>query len=167
MVNFDGHLVTICNLYAPSEGAQEKQIQRKVFFENVRQIVSKYANSRNHILMEGNFNITLHPLDRASLPKQTFRYKFNLALLAFILPCHLVDVWRKANPINTDFTYASNTNSFIRFERIYISKFLLPKIIQTELKFKIFSDHHNSPIIQLAMQDRKPQDHRTTWYLDL
>ena len=153
--SIDGHLVTICNLYAPSGGAQEKQIQRKFFFEKVRQILSKYTNSSNHIIMAGDFNTTLHPLDRTPPPKQTFRCKSNLALMALITSCHLVDVWRKTNPTNTDFTYMSNTNSFTRIDRIYISKSLLPKIIQTKHKPNIFSDHHNSPIIQLAMQDHK------------
>ena len=55
----------IVNIYAPSGVLKEKQEQRQNFFHEISNLIDKYTNREDNILL-GDFNTTFGPPDESS-----------------------------------------------------------------------------------------------------
>ena len=56
----------IVNNYAPSGVLKEKQEQRQNFFREISNLIDKYTNREDNIILLGDFNTTFGPLDQSS-----------------------------------------------------------------------------------------------------
>ena len=56
----------IVNIYAPSGIVKEKRELRQNFFRNLNKQIELHSNRADNIILLGDFNTTLNPIDRSS-----------------------------------------------------------------------------------------------------
>ena len=141
----------IVNVYAPSGITKEKRELRQNFFRNLNKQLDLHTNREDNILLLGDFNTTLTPLDRSSGELGEGKSELESLIQKF----DLEDNWRIKNPSEELYThYHGRTNTYSRIDRAYTSTKLR---MSTKIKHILnsFSDHYHAIHVQRKNQDIK------------
>ena len=105
--------ITIINIYAPNIGA----------LQYVRQILTSVKGEiNNNIIIVGDFNIPLTPMDRST------KHKINKETQTFNDTINLIDIYRTFHPKTMNFTFFSSAHgTFSRIDHILGHKSSLSK----------------------------------------
>ena len=122
--------ITIINIYAPNIGAHQY----------VRQmLVSMKGKINSNIIIVGDFNTPLTPMDRSNKQKIN---KETQTLNDTIDQLDLIDICRTFHPKTMNFTFFSSAHgTFSRIGHILGRKSSLSKFKKTEIISSIFSDY--------------------------
>ena len=134
----------IANIYAPSGGLREKQQQRQSFFREINNLLDKYINRQDNLILLGDFNTTLGPLDRSSGEIGGGKSELENLIQKF----DLEDSWRLQNPNERLYThYHGRTNTYSRIDRAYTNTKLRTNI-QIKHIINSFSDHFHAVLVE-------------------
>ena len=126
----------LANIYAPSGGT--RQTERKSFFSNLEATL-RDLNCEN-IILGGDFNCVLNnELDRSHAV--TYRGQSRNSLKHLLVELKLEDTWRLHNPDEQVFTHHSHLGSASRIDRIYTSRILRNRVLNTEITPCTHLDH--------------------------
>jgi len=123
--------ITIINIYAPNIGAPQY----------VRQMLSSIKGEiNNNIIIVGDFNTPLTPMDRSTKQKIN---KETQTLNGTTDQLYLTDIYRTFHPKTMNFPFFSNEHrTFSRIDHILGHKSSLGKFKKSEIIPSIFSDHN-------------------------
>lgn len=126
---------TLMNLYAPN--TDDDKFIRDNFL--------RLADSHENILVGRYFNCCLDPvLDRSGGKDK--RTKAAKAVLGSMGELNLMDIWRRLHPGERDYSfYSRQYDSYSRIDLFLTSAQLQSRIIGTEYKARLLSDH--SPLV--------------------
>ena len=150
----DDKNVTLCNIYAPS--GPQKFKERKLFFENLKDSISKFQPDNSNLILGGDFNcVTDVDLDRSRMVSKT---DSSVNKLKNILNnFQLKDIWRYQNPDKKEFTFYSNVGTGSRLDKFYLTKDLTPNVIESKIQNFAHSDHDKVNIkLDLSEIERGP-----------
>ena len=142
-------LWTFMNIYAPNEN-DVKFIQET--FLNL-------ADAHDKVLIGGDFNFCLDPaLDRST--KLLTKSKVVKLTLSLMKDLNLIDIWRKINPKEKDYSFYSNRHkTYSRIDFFLLSKNIQDRVENIEYKARILSDH--SPLLMtIAVPDKVSSHYR-------
>ena len=133
--------ITIINIYAPNIGAPQY----------VRQMLTSMKGEiNNNIIIVGDFNTPLTPMDRSTKQKIN---KEAQTLNDTMDQLDLIDIYRSFHPKIMNFTFFSSAyGTFSRIDYILGHKISLGKFRKNELIPTIFSDHNE---VRLDVNYRK------------
>ena len=137
------------DIYAPNEN-DVKFIQET--FLNL-------ADAHDNILIGGDFNFCLDPvLDRST--KILTKSKVVKLMLSLMNDLNLIDIWRKINPKEKDYSFYSNRHkSYSRIDFFLLSKNIQDRVKNIEYKARVLSDH--SPLLMaMEMADKMKPHYR-------
>ena len=147
--------ITIINIYAPNIGAPQY----------VRQMLTSMKGeiNNNTIIIVGDFNTPLTPMDRSTKQKI---YKETHTLNDTIDQLDLIDIYRTFHPKTMNFSFFSSTQrTFSRIDHILGHKSSLGKFKTIEIIPNIFSDH-NAVRLDLNYR-RKTIKNSNIWRLNI
>ena len=123
--------ITIVNIYASSIGAPQY----------IRQILTDIKGETvNNIIIVGDFNTPLTPMDRSSKQKIN---KETQVLDDTVDEMDLIDIFRAFHPNAEEYTFFSSAHgTFSRLDHIFGHKSNLSKFKKIEIISSIFSDHN-------------------------
>ena len=123
--------ITIINMYAPNIGA----------LQYVRQMLTSMKGEiNNNIIIVGDFNTTLTPMDRWTKQKIN---KETQTLNDTIDQLDLIDIYMTFHHKTMNFNFFSSANgTFFRIDHILGRKSSLGKLKKVEIIPSIFSDHN-------------------------
>ena len=130
---------------------KKKKELRQNFFRNISKQVDIYTNRKDNIILIGDFNTTLTPLDRSSGEIGEGKSELETLIQKF----DLEDNWRLKNPNEELYThYHGRTNTYSRIDRAYTNTKLR---INIRLKHILtsFLDHYHAVYVERKYQDLK------------
>jgi len=119
-INWLGLPILLVNIYAPPSTPSE----RALFFD---QIHSRLLNETLPIIMAGDFNCWMHPLDHHTNSNPANTADIN-SLNSLLNSLNLVDIWREYNPTGSRRTYGPLASKISRIDKFYVSESLMPLI---------------------------------------
>ena len=151
-----GNLVLLANLYGPNWDNPQ-------FFS---QLIEKLPDLDTHILlMGGDFNLALHPIDKSNPKTNKVLSKSSATMLSFMESYRLFDPWRHSNPTSKMYSYFSPVHlSFSRIDFFVIDHRALPFVKRSQYHPIVISDH--CPV-QLDMAFPNCPRYQRTWQLDI
>ena len=150
---------TIINTYLPSGSSADKINLRTSCIHKLSQYLQ--SSSTHHTILAGDFNMVLHPQDKANtliLRKDVHTMK------ALLQQSGLLDSFRIKHPNKIHFTY-TRSNAASRLDRIYISQSLRNNMSHSSHIPVPFSDHLSAPRINLQLPTQNSHAH-TYWKLN-
>ena len=126
-------VVDIINVYAPNVVKERCEFFTKVF-ENIPK--------SDELIVLGDFNTLLSPLDRAGKHTEDKAYKL---LTNYLTDFNISDIWRARYPSSKGFSWRRVIENKIvqsRIDFIFISKMYTPYIKNVYCKHSSFSDHY-------------------------
>ena len=141
----------VVNIYAPSGIVKEKRELRQNFFRNLNKQIDLYTNREDNIILLGDFNTTLTPLDRSSGEIGEGKSELEILIQKF----DLEDIWRFKNPNERLYThYHGRTNTYSRIDRAYTTTKIRMNINIKHI-LNSFSDHYHAVYVERKNQEVK------------
>ena len=141
----------IINIYAPSGIIKEKCELRQNFFRNLNKQIDLHTKKEDNIILLGDFNTTLTPLDRSSGELGQGKSELENLIQKF----NLEDNWRLQNPKEKLYThYHGRTNTYSRIDRAYTNTKIRANIKIKHL-MNSFSDHFHAVFVERNNQQLK------------
>ena len=132
----EGSVFCFVNVYAPNRGTE-----RVGFFTLLKNEIRNYHHDL--IILGGDFNCTLDfTVDRTSEEPHP---QSSQSLNSVIAHLDLLDTWRVKHPQSRQYTWvrvSNNRVSAARLDRIYISKSLSSRLVNSHISPVGFTDHH-------------------------
>ena len=134
-VNIGGETLELVNIYAPNDvGVQ------KTFYKKVGTIMTQLADQENMVVWGGDFNVTLNTADRKQ--NITGRLKIVDTIYSIARKLNMSDIWRYLHPKDRQYTWSRKNETIAsRLDYIFITSRLIPRVISTEIKTAIQTDH--------------------------
>ena len=112
-------------------------------------LTSMKAKINNNIIIVGNFNTPLTPMDRSTKQKIN---KETQGLNDKMDQLDLIDIYRTSHPKTMNFTFFSSAHrTFSRIDHNLGHKFSLGKFKKIEIIASIFSDHNAAYCIRCKL----------------
>lgn len=131
--------LNIINCYFP-QNVNEK--------ESIIQKLQENLISDVHLILVGDYNLIMDPLDTAH-PKSYQNRKDRVAFKSLTKTLELIDIYRKQNSNKQIFTFRHSTAQ-TRIDRIYVSKNIEYQVKNITHETVTFSDHFQQPIIRIS-----------------
>ncbi|CAM2099613.1 unnamed protein product [Caretta caretta] len=148
-VRIQGLVVNLVNVYAPTSGPERLQ-----FYQQVSAFLGT-LDPHECLVLGGDFNTTLEERGRLG----TEQSPAAADTLREIAEHHsLVDIWRDHHLDDTStFTFVrveAHRSSHSRLDRIYLSRFHLPRAHSSSIQLAPFSDHHLATVTASLCAER-------------
>ena len=141
----------IVNIYAPSGIVKEKRELRQNFFRNLNKQIELHSNRADNIILLGDFNTTLNPIDRSSGELGEGKSELENLIQKF----DLEDNWRLQNPKEKLYAhYHGRANTYSCIDRAYTNTKLQVNIKIGHI-LNSFSDHFHAVLVERKNQQLK------------
>ena len=152
--------LVLCNCYFPTRDKEKMQLE---FLEELHNCISKFQNTGQLFLLGGDFNTIMDgDLDYMG-PKNVSKNKFNENFEDFLDRFSLVDIWRKRNPNNKQFTFRQKWPIIQSRLDYWFGSSSLQNVVQNCKILTSITPDHSAVLLQLRNFLETPNYGKSYW----